>query len=64
MNEFAVPVLALFVLSLSAIIVVFTFDEPSIQPDEVFKIVTDTSNYSCIVSEVESELSLKCLEVK
>lgn len=64
MNDLSVPILAFFVIGLAAIILVFTFTEPSIQPDEAFKMVTDTSNYSCTVSEVESELLLNCLKVK
>ena len=35
-----------------------------IQPDEPFKVTSDTSNYTCIVSEVDNDLSLNCLKIK
>lgn len=64
MNEFAVPILAFFVFGLSAIILVFAYNGPSIQLDEAFKVTSDTSKYSCIVSEIDNDLLLECLKVK
>lgn len=63
MNDFAVPIFALLFIGLVSIIMVFTSDQV-IVTDEAFKVASDTSKYSCIVSEVESELSLNCLKVK
>lgn len=64
MDNFAIPILALLVIILALIHLVFLFDQ-SIITNEAFKVTTsDTSKYSCIVSEVENELLLNCLKIK
>lgn len=53
-----------FALAIIGIIAIFGMSGPDIAMDEPFKVSSDTSNYSCVVSEVESELLLNCLKVK
>ncbi len=40
------------------------FIDNSIITDEAFKVTSDTSKYSCIVSEIDNDLSLDCLKIK
>lgn len=35
-----------------------------ITTDEAFEVVSDTSKYTCIISEADNDLSLNCLETK
>lgn len=42
----------------------FLFAGKSIITDEPFKVTSDTSSYSCVISEVDADLSLDCLKVK
>lgn len=45
------------------ILVVFSADK-DIVTGEGFKVHSDTSKYSCIVSEIENDLLFNCLKVK
>lgn len=46
------------------IIIGLFFADKSIATDEAFKVTSDTSKYSCVISEVDKDLSLDCLRVK
>jgi hypothetical protein len=52
------------ILGLTIIGGVFWSNQKSIIIDEPFKIISDTSNYTCIVSEADNDLTLNCLETK
>lgn len=54
---FAMLFIALFLLS-------FSVSDQSIVIDEPFEVTSDTSKYSCVISEVDKDLSLDCLRVK
>jgi hypothetical protein len=36
----------------------------SVVTDEAFKVTSGTSKYSCVISEIDNELSLDCLATK
>jgi hypothetical protein len=63
MNNTVVPALAaLLVIALASILLVFLSDQ-AIVTDKAFAVVSDTSEYSCVISEVDKDLSLDCLKV-
>jgi hypothetical protein len=64
MNDIATPVLAMVVIGLAITLLLVGSAGQRIVTDEAFKVVSDTSNYSCIVSEIDNDLSLDCLKVK
>lgn len=62
MNNVMLPVLALLVIALASILLVFTSDQ-KIMIDEAFE-VAGAEKYSCVISEVDADLSLNCLKIK
>jgi hypothetical protein len=36
----------------------------SIETNEQFKVTSDTSKYTCVISEADNDLQLNCLEMK
>lgn len=42
----------------------FLFAGKNVVTDEAFKVTSDTSRYTCIVSEIDNDLSLNCLKIK
>jgi hypothetical protein len=67
MKDFAVPyvvsVLSLMLVGLISILLIFTTDQ-AIVTGEAFKVTSDTSKYSCIITEIDNDLSLNCLRLK
>jgi hypothetical protein len=64
---FAVSITAVAVLFLTgATLLLLSFDGKRfvIKTEEVFKVVGTSSEYSCVVSEVDSDLLIKCLKIK
>ncbi len=63
----SIVILAIIMLGAIGIIVMvggFLFVGESIVTDEAFQVASDTSKYSCVISEVDKDLSLDCLKVK
>lgn len=63
MNEIS-QFLMLVVLLLAAALVIVIADEITTEIDEPFKVTSDTSRYTCIISEADNDLSLSCLEMR
>jgi hypothetical protein len=61
----SIAILGIATIGLLGIIVIgLVAIDQSIMTDEVFGVTGDTSEYTCVISEADENLSLNCLKVK
>lgn len=56
--------LAVIGLSLISIIGITLIRSISLEPGKSFDVISDTSHYSCIITEIDNDLVLNCLKAR
>jgi hypothetical protein len=51
-------------LGIALLFLIIAVGNKSIATNETFKVRSDTSSYTCVISETDNDLSLNCLKIK